>query len=295
MRKTTAGIVLVACASLLGYACIAPKPPPKATQPKPPAAGSGDFLATFDAKTDLSRFRTQTIQTFSPPDIGSWLGDHDAHCGAPTTYRTVRAAVRAESVYWCAPNGPASGHIMTSMNTTAFGQVNFSPNKAFTKIKRVCWDQNLTDLGSRKWTNVVVVPEATYQANKQRLDYLLPGFQAGVNPGAPVTGQTFLLQLLRGRATTFLGQTVSDSSSVVFSTTDKAQRFRHCITDLENGTVKVEMSRPSGTEVRTLRGAFPNGAARVIFQDDSYDPPKDAPAGVPNPFTWHWDNILVDV
>jgi hypothetical protein len=110
-----------------------------------------------------------------------------------------------------------------------------------------------------------------------------------------VTGETFFISIASGSSQTFVGTTVHDVNFDGFTVTDKAQRFRHCITDLENGTVRVELGRPTGAEVRTLRGSFTNGPARVIFQDDSYDPPKDPPAGVPNPFTWHWDNILVDV
>jgi hypothetical protein len=100
--------------------------------------------------------------------------------------------------------------------------------------------------------------------------------------------------MVRGSTQTYVGQTLYDANFAGFTTTDKARRFRNCITDLENGTVRIEMERTSSTDVRTLRGGFPNGQVRVIFQDDTYNAPKDTPA-TPNPFTWHWDNILVDV
>ena len=81
--------------------------------------------------------------------------------------------------------------------------------------------------------------------------------------------------MLRGSTQTYTGPGNYDSNFDGFVTTDKARRFRNCITDLENGTVSIELERESSTEVRVLRGAFPNGPARVIFQDDTYDPPKD--------------------
>jgi hypothetical protein len=60
--------------------------------------------------------------------------------------------------------------------------------------------------------------------------------------------------------------------------------------------VKIELERASVIETRIQRGGFPNGPARVIFQDDTYNAPKSPPdLDVPNPFTRHWDNIVVEV
>jgi hypothetical protein len=296
-------VVLIACATLLTYACVAPRPLPRpAPKPAPalppPAAGAGDFIETFESPTAFAtRFKTQVLHGVKPPTISSWLGDHDVHCGPPTTTRTIRAAAPAESFYWCAPNGSGSGHIMTSMNSSGYAQVDFSPNRSFTKIKRVCWDQNLTELGGRKWNQVVVVPESIYQANGGRIDYIKPPLQNDVAVGGVrISGETFMFEMLRGSTVTYVGQSISDFDFAGFTTPDKAQRFRHCITDLENGTVRIQLGRPNGvTDTRTLSGSFPNGPARVIFQDDTYDAPKDSTPRPANPFTWHWDNILIDV
>ena len=182
---------------------------------------------------------------------------------------------------------------MTSMNTTGYAQVDFAPNQAFTGISRVCWDVNQTDLGGRKWIQVVIVPEATFQANGGRLDYVTPLLQDDVAVGGiRITGETFLLEMFRGSTQTFVGQGTYDADFAGFTTSDKARRFRTCMTDLENGNIRFELERGSGTDVRDMQGSFPNGPARVIFQDDSYNSPKDVPA-TPNPFTWHWDNISI--
>jgi hypothetical protein len=102
--------------------------------------------------------------------------------------------------------------------------------------------------------------------------------------------------MLRGSTQTHVGQSIYDSNFDGNDPmiADKARRFRTCITDNENGQVTIELERQTSTEVRVMQGSFPNGPARVIFQDDSYDPPKSPPVlNVPNPFTWHWDNIAI--
>ena len=129
------------------------------------------------------------------PHAEEWSGDHNHVCEAPTTARTVHVANRSEMLWHCAPGGdPAKGHLMTSMNTTGYGILSFSPNRTFTNVGRVCWDINATDLGGGKWTNVILVPEAEYLRHpntvaKQaaegpyRMDYTTPGFNIDNAPG----------------------------------------------------------------------------------------------------------------
>jgi hypothetical protein len=293
MIATSAAVLALVAA----YGCVAPPKPTSgaAPNPPPPAPAAGGFLETFDSPAGFTnRFLTQVVHGVVPPDVSSWQGDHDDHCGAPTTSRTIHASNPAESFYWCGPSGPASGHIMTSMLTTGYAEVDFSPNQSFNHVTKVCWDQNQTDLGVRKWTQMVVVPEAVFQQNGGQLNYANPGEPVTQDNGHPISSDTFMFVMLRGSSQTYTGPGQYDSNFDGFTTADKARRFRNCITDLENGTLSIEMERESSTEVRTLKGSFPNGAARVIFQDNTYDAPKDPPPiAVPSPFTWHWDNIAV--
>jgi hypothetical protein len=253
------------------------------------------FVEDFQSPDALAdRFQLQVFHGADPPgELPDWMGDHDMMCGGPDTVRPVHADNTDEMFWWCAPGGADTGHIMTSLYTAGYGHVDFAPNQSFSNVTNVCWDQNQTELGGRKWTQVVVVPESTYQANGGRLEYVLPELQndVGVN-GLRLTGDAFMFRMLRGSTTTLVGQDVSDANFFGFTTPDKAQRFRTCITDLGNGTVRVETQRAAETEVRIQRGSFPDGDARVIFQDVTYDAPKDA-ISTNQLATWHWDNIQI--
>jgi hypothetical protein len=275
---------------------VPPSVPPSTAVPATPPGGVKFFEDFRSADGFYSRFQTEVLHGTGqiPTDITMWHGDHNGACEGPTTSRDVHVNNPAESFWFCAPKGPDSGHVMTSMYTSGYAQVDFSPNQSFTDINRVCWDQNLTEMGGRKWTQLVVVPEATYKANGYRLSYVTPVLQDQVAvAGIALSGDTFLLEMLRGSTQTFVGQTVSDVNFAGFTTSDKAARYKQCVTDLENGTVKVEMfGRPGGTDTRILRGSLPNGAVRVIFQDDNYNPPKDE-LSTDSLTTWHWDNIEI--
>ena len=61
--------------------------------------------------------------------LAQWQGDHSMGCEGPTTQRTVHSdgAHDDEMFWWCAPKGPESGHIMTSMYTEGYAQVAVRP------------------------------------------------------------------------------------------------------------------------------------------------------------------------
>jgi hypothetical protein len=229
--------------------------------------------------------------------------------------------------WWCAPKGPESGHIMTSMYTEGYAQVLFAPDEVFTDIREVCWDQNMTNL-PRKWTQLVIVPEDLYQANGRKLHYVNPGLQPapatdGLAIGALPTddyGQpdgsnlevaeewaagehgdpewnSYLLTFTNGSISQWsrLGE---ESYFNAPGTDDKATRFRQCATDNGDGTIThVNQLADGTTRTITLNGEFPDGDVRVIFQDDTYDSFKtdlgDRSGGDDPRATWHWDNISI--
>jgi hypothetical protein len=255
------------------------------------------FADSFGSAGSLGNYQFEVSHGTgaTPTDITTWHGDHNLACEAPTTLRDVHVAPEGvnpgELVWWCAPGGdPATGHMMTSLFTTGYGHVDFTPARSFSNVRRVCWDQNYTEMGGRKWTQMVVVSDATFAANGGHLDYVLPELQNDVAVGGlRLEGDTFMFRNLRGSTTTFVGQGVYEANFSGFTTTDKATRYRTCITDNENGTVRIE----SVVGTRVQRGSFPNGVSHVIFQDVTYDAPKD-PLSTDSLATWHWDNVLVE-
>lgn len=251
--------------------------------------------------------------------ITSWFGDHDVACGAPTTRRTVTAGDHRSFFWWCAPgNDAAKGHVMTAVNTVQYNIVSFSPDVTFTDVNKICWDINMTEEGGGKWTNVVLVPASEYTRHpnpapwvgahtgegRYRLDYTTVGFNDDSAPGdfniqdhdlAP-GNSVFGLRNMRGGLTLFRGDDVLWQDNRIVTVADKAARYQHCMTDSPGG-LRITRALPpefgGGTESLLAAGIhLPDGAVRVIFQDDNYDPPKRE-AYSPDRLTWHWDNIQI--
>ena len=250
------------------------------------------------------------------PEHHQWPGDHNMACEAPTTARTVHLEHRNEMFYHCAPGGdPAKGHMMTSMDTTGYAIMSFSPDQTFTDVGRVCWDINATNEGGGKWTNVIIVPEAEYLRHPNnvgnqpfegpyRMDYVTPGFNVddapgdfniqvdNILPGNEWFGWKNFLEsvtIFRGNH----GQQLSPTHYLPV-VSDKAARYKHCMIDTAAGIQVTKVNAVTGgTEIYNPSGwDFPRGRVRVIFQDDMYDPPK-RPGYNPNNVTWHWDNIEI--
>ena len=263
-----------------------------------PASMSVLFEEDFSDPDALDRFRWQIHHKPSAngtPD--EWQADHDEDCSAPPSLRTVSRPEEGndpgETAYICGPGGPETAHLMTTFRSTGYAQVAFSPNEIFDGVGTVCWDQNFTDLGSRKWTQLIVVPEDTFHENDERLDYVKPGLEDGPGKaGVFLTDGVFMLVVQTGSTVTHVGQDIGEKNFRGFTNEDKKRRFRVCVEDLEDGTVRIELERETETEVRVMQGSLPDGPARVIFQDDTYNSTKSS-SPVEAPFTWHWDNLLV--
>jgi hypothetical protein len=240
-------------------------------------------------------------------------GDHNQNCEGPTTGRALTEDHTVGThFWWCAPGGDATkGHFMTGINTTGYVIISFAPKDDATgaaqvfppSANRICWDQNLTDLGGRKWNQLMVISEATFLANGQTISYLNPGnpdnFSA-TNPQARPSGDDFTIKFLKHSLETFRGQSkVYDNFFVALNgVTDKAARYRNCVTDNGNGTITRTQDRPGGTRSETtFPGAFPAGNRVFILGDDNYNVLKSYEEGaiqyVSDPFTWHWDNLEI--
>ncbi|NNE11572.1 MAG: hypothetical protein HKN41_04920 [Ilumatobacter sp.] len=288
------------------------------------AAPSEGFVATFDTASDFYNRFDYGFSGFDPaansnPDrIVSWRGDHDRACGAPTTSRTIdvdrntnvplggTVADFDEMFWWC------RGHMMTAVDVVGYNIAWFAPRPYFTDISRVCWDVNLTQMSSRKWTQVLFVSETDATAHPSQrgsggydLGYTNPMFRG--QPGTPsaeilpVAGDLAGLQVLNnGHFRWFENQdhwtTDQNSSQPVMGSTDKATRYTHCVEQLDPGTIRFTQERPAshgGFQQVDVPGTIPRGPVRVVFQDDNYNAPKGEHYD-PNVLTWHWDNIVVE-
>lgn len=268
----------------------------------PAEAASSGFVETFDTPASLNRFDYAVHHAWIANDTKpGWHGDHDLNCGPPDQTRVIENPTRIDGKTYYPGMGPNAGvvywcreHMMTAFNSNHYAQIDVSPKQVFEGVSRICWDQNRTDVGARMWTQVVIVPLDTFNANNGRFDYVArrlsksgPG-AFGIHP----TDETFMMEVTDGGTYAQTGQSVDTDSSGNWVTNDKATRYQVCLRDNNNGTVRVELENNSGVQVRTVRGAIPDGPSRVIFQHDLYNPDKDS--GVANGYTWHWDNIIIE-
>lgn len=236
-------------------------------------------------------------------------------CGGADTLRDVHLSqpgnglgAVGEHVWWCLPPNQ-NAHMMTSMVVVGYAHVDFAPTQTFTNLKRVCWDQSLYFMGNaRKWVQVTVVPESTYQANGGRLEYVMHDIQndVAVN-GIRLSDETVMFVMGNGSARFMRGQTEPvDPDFAGFSTSNKSTRFTHCIVETATGLVAEFYDRGYTGDACSLGGCdrrtfnhptlqFPNGPVRVIFQDVTYDSLKDntAPGDGVAHNTWHWDDIQI--
>jgi hypothetical protein len=300
-----------------GSSCPAPVVPPPAETPEPTAPTStGPTLWWEDFQTASSMDRlVKEVHAGDPTNFvpRQFHGDHNQNCEGPTTGRALTEDHTVGThFWWCAPGGdPAKGHFMTGIDTGGYVIISFSPKDDATgaaqvfppSANRICWDQNLTDLGGRKWTQLMVISEATYLANGRTISYLNPGNPDNfsvVNPQARPSGDDFTIKFLKHTLETFSGQRkVNDNFFVALNgVTDKAARYRNCVTDNGNGTITRTQDRPGGTRSETtFPGAFPAGNRVFILGDDNYNVLKSYEEGatqfVSDPFTWHWDNLEI--
>jgi hypothetical protein len=296
-----------------------------------PPSGSG-FSATFDTESDINRFEWQlfTASNGAPcsqdpnpasgcvPLQDEFMGEHDMACHDPTTSRVIQGGQATGDpvtglLYYCAPGGAATGHFMTAIDTTGIATLAFSPAQTFRNVNKVCWDQNMTDLGHGRWLNIFVIPAADVAANGGSFAYIsgtaLPF--GGIPHRLPPGGVDFTW--IRGSMASYYADsagnyvqgfdqwmsiqpTDTNGDGVVNRldaptrgmATDSAPRFTICVDDAQN---IVTIERPNGAfDTYPYNINLPDGDVRVIFEDAAYNPTKH---GDPATVTWHWDNIAI--
>jgi hypothetical protein len=245
-------------------------------------------------------------------NANDWPGDHDMACGNPnTSARTIHVtqANTETAFYPCTPSGdPTKAHVMTSVNTEGYVIAWFSPKQTFSNVHRVCWDQNIQDLGGGKWTQVLFVTQTEAARANGNLGFTSPEYADPNGPGTSSGATAHGVKLEGGGMTSWskLGEWNQYSAGTVQRpfggnvgvSTDKAPRYQQCVVDNENGTLTAIRTGPSGTSTSTAQGEIPNEPIRVVFEDDNYNPDKHFNAsGISRNsgpgYTWHWDNIQI--
>lgn len=281
------------------------------TAPLPPA-GSPDaaFFEDFTALGSEERF---DIGIYHRDDTlihhDQWPGDHastggDDHCSTPEQTRTVHRGERstgfnAEWIYRCAPDGDQTkGHLMTSIGDTSGYSIGaFVPKQTFTGVKEVRWDINLTDLGTRKFPEVKIVPADRFDFQNLPCSIEWLPCDTTTHQQLGSVGTSFFnseVHIHNGSNDDYAwqgswgGDWLNKGDPAVDSVTI---RRTHFFRDNGNGTLTFGIEQANGTFFEYSRpGRFPSGPVRVVFADHNYTPTKDNP-GIT--FTWHWDNIGV--
>lgn len=311
--STAAGVaVLFACAAAIGSTARAQTASSPASPVSPAAANQapGDLAFSEDFRNQHSykeRFDSGWSGEWNAGSMwggnrNDWHADHGMKCENPnSSHRTIHLTSQQQAIdaafYHCTPEGKEDkAHVMTSVNTEGFVTVWFSPKQIFRNVSKVCWDQNITDLGGGKWTIVNFLTAAEY-AGQTDLGYTSPDFPKG-GASSPQGAAANGVKVSRGAMNSYSNGKFHGALTGV-TVTDKAARYQHCVTDNRNGTLTLTMAQPNNRSItRRVSGKIPEGDIRVQFGDDSYNPDKHlnhagAPANSTGLYTWHWDNIQV--
>ncbi|MET0326658.1 MAG: hypothetical protein ABW219_15685, partial [Ilumatobacteraceae bacterium] len=168
----TIAVALSACAPQCAPEA-APAVTPAAAAPRAAAPAGVAFFEDFQTAAGVDRFDFQ-LHTTREGAAPSFSGEHNEACAGPDTFRTIRGGQVAPTqvdvsnsqlVWYCAPAGPSSGHFMTAVDTTGIATLSFSPAQTFTNVRKVCWDQNMNNLGEAKWMNFFVAPASDVAAH----------------------------------------------------------------------------------------------------------------------------------
>jgi hypothetical protein len=260
------------------------------------------FGEDFTNPSGQGRFDYQLHTSMMGPQAtkisASFVGEHDRDCHGPDTSRTIAGGQSAATfidvsnsdlIWYCAPgNDTAKGHMMTALDTADIATLSFSPKQTFTNVGKVCWDQNMNDLGEGKWVNIFVVPASDVSSYGGNLNYAAATGLAfgGITQMLPATAYDFTW--LRG--TTFVnGAEMMWASNSHGIAATSPPRFQIC---LQNSGRTLVVHRPDGsTDTINTGKTFPTGEVKVIFQDASYNPVKHN--GSESHLTWHWDNFII--
>lgn len=280
---------------------------PTTTTTTPPGSG---FTADFTTSEEFAlQFETDVhFRDNDYDETASFHGDHDENCGSPNTSRTVHLDNddNDQVFWWCGPGGPDTGHVMTAMGPAEFGYsiVTFKPKQSFTGVDKVCIDVNNTELGGDIWWEMSILLKDEFDqhppgGSDKRMDYVTALARDIDQTALSFPDSSFVFQINDNKIRAYQGMEELIFDWFRWSTTDRAQRFTHCMVDNHNGTVTMtrevgvaNQDTPGGVRTVTVPASFPQGETVVLFQQSIYDPPKHGSG--PDQTTLHWDKVLVE-
>ncbi len=273
------------------------------------SGSNADFFDDFTQSNWKDRYdfdifhRDDNVVAFT-----SWLGDHKSTgpndlCSAPEEKRTISRGDRNSDfnddwIYRCVPGGNnAASHLMTSIGDTSGYSIGaFSPKQSFNNVEEVRWDVNITDLGTRQFPEIKIIPEDEF--NFQNLPCAIEWLPCDTSNHRDLgsVGTSFFnheMAINNGNDTQAHWAKWTDSW---FNGDDPAlesirTRRTNFFRDNNDGTLTYGIEQEDGSFFEYTRsGSFPSGNVRVVFADHNYTPTKDNP-GIT--FTWHWDDISI--
>lgn len=297
---------------------LAPEPSPEPEPTPPPPNG---FVEDFSSNDSLDRFE---VGIFHRDDFvvtsTSWFGDHaptgpNDSCGPPEQVRLIERSDPSGWIYRCRPGGDvAAAHLMTAIgDTSGYSIGSFTPYETFEGIREVRWDVNMTDLGYRQFTEVKVIPEATFDTQQLPCAIDFPCDTPSHGALGSVGTSTFNGELHIHNGSQLSSQQYDTPADPALN--EIRTRRTHFFRDNGDGTLTFGVERPDGSfQTHTANGSFPAGPVRVVFADHNYTPEKSVDEGQVNRticreagkfepssslsppclrYTWHWDDIEI--
>jgi hypothetical protein len=219
-----------------------------------------------------------------------WPADHTEQCSTPDLKRTVHRGNTEEGFYECAQ------HVMFSEGDTSGYSIMFaSPNRTFNMqgAASVCWSINLTDMGTRQWFEVGVIPA-------DAPDLFVESSIASAVEGRPevvVYPKANYAVTLWSGPSAWLGKLGINGNinqwNAFDANGDVATRYPMCFEDNGAGQLRTRIFDPQTGSVllsHQRAGAFPTVPSKVMFEFKYYTPTKD---GAVISTTWHLDDIRV--
>jgi hypothetical protein len=267
-------------------------PGPSDPPPGPVVPTGADFFADFNSPGQTQSLFRHGLWRRDDVLIGEtqWPADHDMACSAPDQKRIVHRSNPDESFYEC------KQHLMISEGDTSGYSIAFvSPDRTFNMsgAASVCWEVNLTDMGTRQWFEVGVIPVSQPDLF---VESSIASAVAGRSDVVVYPRADYAVTLWSGPSAWLgkLGINGSINLANHFDAGDDvATRYPMCFEDDGAGTLTTTITNPTtGATLlsHSRAGSFPKGPTKVMFEFKYYTPTKD---GAVVSTTWHLDSVGV--